>query len=99
MITLKEARQRVVIQLGRPEWLSPDDEWVVIDEATIEKPWGWVFFYTSKLWQETGEVQHAVGGNAPLIVERKAGRILATGTAYAIEHYIANYERSGNPNG
>ena len=71
----------------------------MIDEATIERPWGWVFFHTSKLWRETGEIRYAVAGNAPLIVEREGGKILATGTAHAVEHYIANYERHGNPHG
>lgn len=99
MMTLEEARQRVGSHLGQPDCLPPGDEWVVIDKATVEKPWGWVFFYTSKRWQDTGEIQYAVAGNAPLIVERKEGHILPTGTAHAIEHYMANYERCGNPYG
>ena len=99
MITREEARQLVVSHVGRPDWLPLEDEWVVIDEATIEKPWGWVFFHTSKLWRDTGEIQYAVAGNSPLIVERRGGRILATGTALAIERYIENYERSGDPHG
>jgi hypothetical protein len=99
MITRDEARQLVVEHVGRPEWLEPEDDWIVVDEATIEKPWGCVFFHTSRLWRETGDIRHAVAGNAPLIVEREGGRILQTGTAYGVEHYLANYERHGNPHG
>jgi Immunity protein 35 len=99
MITREEARQLVVAHIGRPDWLPPEDDWILVDEATIEKPWGWVFFYTSKLWRETGDIRYAVAGNSPLIVERKGGRILQTGTAYPVEQYIANYERHGNPHG
>lgn len=99
MITHEEARRFVIEHLGRPDWLLPEDDWVVLDEATIEKPWGWVFFYTSKLWRETGDIKYAVAGNSPLIVERKDGCILSTGTACATESYIENYERCGDPNG
>jgi len=99
MITHEEARRLVVEHLGRPDWLPPEDDWIVLDEATIEKPWGWVFFHTSKLWRETGDIKYAVAGNAPLIVERESGRILCTGTACATERYIENYERCGNPHG
>ena len=99
MITQEEAQRLVVEHLGRPDWLPSEDDWIVVEEATIEKPWGWVFFHTSKLWRETGESQYAIAGNAPVLVERESGRIIATGTAYPIEHYIANYECHGNPHG
>jgi hypothetical protein len=99
MITREEALRLVVEHLGRPDWLPSEDDWVVVEEATIEKPWGWVFFHTSKLWRETGKIQYAVAGNAPLLVEREGGRIIATGTAHPVEHYVANYERHGNPHG
>ena len=89
----------VVKHIDRPDWLLPGDDLIVLDETTIEKAWGWVFFYTSKLWHETGEIEHAVAGNAPLIVERESGRILTTGTAHPVKHYIENYERCGDPHG
>jgi hypothetical protein len=99
MITREEALRLVVEHLGRPDWLPSEDDWVVVEEATIEKPWGWVFFHTSKLWRETGKIQYAVAGNAPLLVEREGGRIIATGTVHPVEHYVANYELHGNPHG
>lgn len=99
MIAREEALRLVVAHLGRPDWLPPEDDWIVADEATIEGPWGWVFFHTSKLWRETGEIQYAVAGNAPLLVERESGRIIAIGTAHPVEYYIANYVRTGNPHG
>ncbi len=100
MITKEQARQLVVFQVcERPDWLPPEDEIVVVDDATMEKSWGWVFFYTSKKWQETRETKYALAGNAPLIVERDGGKIVSTGTAKPIDSYIANYERCGNPHG
>lgn len=100
MITREYARKLVVAQVHQQEGgLPSDDEIVIVDESTIEKDWGWVFFYTSRKWQETQELRYAIAGNAPLIVEKKSGKLFPTGTAFPVEQYIANYERCGNPNG
>jgi len=46
---------------------------VIVHEKTIEKPYGWIFSYTSKRWRETGEIRFAVAGNAPFLVARDTG--------------------------
>jgi hypothetical protein len=40
-------------------------ELVILDEATIERAFGWVFFYDSKRHQERSEFSDAIAGNAP----------------------------------
>lgn len=98
MITKEQARQLVAASVcGRPDWLPEDDEIIILDEHTIERPWGWVFFHTSRKWHETGDISYALAGNSPLLVERLTGRLIGTGTAMSIEHYIENYERTGDP--
>ncbi|NOK14030.1 YrhB domain-containing protein [Corallococcus exercitus] len=67
-------------------------ELVVLEELTIERGFGWVFFYSSKQYVETGDPAFAIGGNAPLIVDRGTGELHVTGSAYPVEHYIAEYE-------
>ena len=61
------------------EYLAPlagdDDALVILEEKTIERSWGWVFFYTSRLWQQTGELRYALAGNAPVFVEREQTRM------------------------
>ena len=100
MITRAAARKLVIAQLhSQQEELPADDKLIILDELAMEKEWGWVFFYTSRKWQETQELRYAIAGNAPLIVEKKSGKLIPTGTAFPVEHYIANYERCGNPNG
>jgi hypothetical protein len=66
---------------------------VVVDSATIEKPWGWVFFYESRRFLETGDDSSRLLGNAPIIVNAESGIAADTGTAHPVEHYIAEYER------
>ena len=99
MITQIEARELVSKKVCGPSLDFPDDEIIILDEYTIEKPWGWVFFHTSKKWHETNDIKYAIAGNSPIIVEKETGKLLSTGTAYSVKHYISNYERCGDPNG
>jgi hypothetical protein len=100
MLKKQDAR---AVALGKvsalTEALSPDDEIVILDDATIEREWGWVFFYTSKRWQETKDIRYALAGNAPIIINKSTGKLFETGTAYPVEHYIQAYERTGSPHG
>ncbi|MGS1077700.1 YrhB domain-containing protein [Pseudoxanthomonas beigongshangi] len=100
MLTKEQARRRVEARMRAFDHELPEgDAWVLIDASTIERPWGWVFFHTSRRWRETGDVGYAIAGNAPLLVERDTGRVLTTGTARPIEKCIEAYERTGDPHG
>lgn len=65
----------------------------IIEDVTIEEDFGWVFFYNTKDFITTGDVYHALGGNAPMIVTRKEGDIYFTGTAYPAKHYIEEFKK------
>jgi len=66
MLTKEQARNRAEAEIGRSSHELPEgDAWVLIDASTIERPWGWVFFHTSRRWRETGDVGYAIAGNAP----------------------------------
>jgi len=69
-----------------------DEEWVILDEHTIEKSWGWVFFYDSRDYTKSGDPTFQVLGNAPYIVNKETGEVVTTGTAEEIDVYIARYE-------
>ncbi|TVZ40861.1 immunity protein 35 of polymorphic toxin system [Alteromonadaceae bacterium 2753L.S.0a.02] len=97
MITKEKAKEiveRHINSMTQPE----EDRYIVVDESTISKDWGWVFFYTSEKWHTTRELRYAVVGNAPLIVEKDSGNLFVTGTAMPIENYIQRYETVGDPN-
>jgi hypothetical protein len=70
---------------------APDDGWVILDEHTIERGWGWVFFYDSRRHRETGNHRFAVAGNVPYLVRRADGAVFETGTAFPVEHYIKDF--------
>lgn len=65
---------------------------IVLKNDTIETSWGWVFFYQSKVYVETGDFCEMIVGNAPIIVNRNTGELVHTGTIHEIEYYIKEYE-------
>jgi Immunity protein 35 len=92
MMTKDEARAAVEAELATDR--RKPGECVVMDEFTVERPWGWVFFYNSRRFVETRDPLQAFGGNAPYIVNRTTGEVRVTGTARPVEEYIAEYEAS-----
>lgn len=71
---------------------------MIIDSETIEFNFGWVFFYTSKMYLETGNNIYAIVGNAPIIVDKEDGSLHITGTAAPVEEYIKKYIESKKNN-
>lgn len=76
--------------------LPDGDTLILLLEHTTEHPFGWVFFYTSRLYNETGDFKYALGGNSPLIVDRHTGTVVPTGTARPIQDYIEEYAARSN---
>jgi hypothetical protein len=64
---------------------------LLIPEETIEFEYGWVFFYQTKEYIETGDVMQMAVGNAPIIVDKNSGELKLTGTGYPVEYYIEEY--------
>lgn len=95
MITYEEAKAKVEKLINKPgPHLADKPTLVVLDNQTIEKEWGWVFFYQSLEFIESGDFEDMLAGNAPYIVNRKTGELVVTGTSLPIEDYISNYEIS-----
>lgn len=78
-----------------PNYTNPEMDLTILDELTIERPFGWVFFYADLRYVETGEFRNMLGGNAPFIIDRASGEIVPTGTSHHIDHYVVYYEQHG----
>jgi hypothetical protein len=93
MLTLAEARERALsLMRSRPQDLAPGDELVLVDDDTIEREWGWMFFFASRRWRETGDSRWENRGEGPLIINRHDGSVHLTGTRLPAEHYLTRYE-------
>jgi Immunity protein 35 len=66
---------------------------VLVESATIEKPFGWCFQEQTRAFLETGDTGKALFGGGNFIVDREDGHVFRIGTALPKEHWIANYER------
>lgn len=73
--------------------LRRGNELAIVDAATREEDFGWVFFYQSAKFLETRDRQWALGGNAPVIVDRERGTLEVTGTGHSVQHYIDEYRQ------
>mgnify|MGYP001581233356 CR=1 FL=1 len=94
MISKVDAETRVLEKLNEPDPYAPDSpRRALLNNETIERPWGWVFFYESAHFLETGRFEDRLAGNAPCLFNRFTGEIAWAGTAHPIGHYIEQYEQ------
>ncbi|MFN8255216.1 MAG: YrhB domain-containing protein [Bacteroidales bacterium] len=64
---------------------------ILIEQSTVTKEFGWIFFYNSKEYYYTKDEKFALSGNAPFIVDNRDGRIVGLGTADSILYYSKLY--------
>ena len=69
-------------------------ELAIQDDITIERKFGWIFFYNTKSFLETQDTQYALIGNAPIIVDRENASVHFTGTAKSIDEYIEEFQEN-----
>ena len=84
MISFEKAKQIALDKIG------PDC--ALIDDATLEKPYGWYFHYQSKAYLRSGDDMDVLVGNGGFIVEREGGYVFAFNTAYPLKRHFAAYE-------
>jgi Immunity protein 35 len=73
----KETAKKIATDFINSESAEADGEnkWVIIDEYTIEKPYGWMFSYNSQKFLETGDYSYSVVGNGPVVVNHYTGEV------------------------
>jgi hypothetical protein len=64
-----------LVSEGLQQKSPPNDPWIVLEADTIERPFGWVFFYNTKRFIETGVFKYRLAGNGPVIVDRESGAV------------------------
>lgn len=63
----------------------------LLESATVEFEYGWVFCYQSQEYVNTGNTESLVGGNAPFIIDKFTAEIVITGTGKPMEVYLDEY--------
>ncbi len=74
--------------------LKPGTELVILEDKTVEKDFGWVFFYTTKKYLQSHNPSDLLPGNSPLVVERADGSTHFLSTSLPPNRAIEEYESS-----
>jgi Immunity protein 35 len=67
---------------------------VIVAARTIQKPYGWIFFYNSRRYLETSDPLEALAGNGPIVVDRETGELHALGSSSDAPESIAAFEKA-----
>ncbi len=92
MITVDAARE-----IAKRHVQSLGEDLILFEKPITFGDYGWVFSYQSKAFTETNDINEALAGNAPLLIDSDQGRIFTLGTAYEVSKYINIYQRFGDP--
>jgi hypothetical protein len=92
MIDKEEAKKLAMERIL--QWRHVGYEPVIVDEYTVERDFGWVFFWTSREYLEMQDDQYALAGNCPIIVNKFDSSTHGTGSARDSQYYISEYEKS-----
>ena len=78
--------------LRRDEALPPMERTIIFDDATIEKPWGWILFYNNEKYYRTRNASDAHVGAGPLFFNRHNGEVRKFGSGCNLDAEIYDYE-------
>jgi hypothetical protein len=73
--------------------LKKGTEFVLLEEETVEKDWGWVFRYGTREFAQTRDPRALVPGVGPFVVEKADGAVTFLSTSVPPARAIAEYER------
>ncbi|WP_295231168.1 hypothetical protein [uncultured Chryseobacterium sp.] len=66
---------------------------VILDNAEIKKPYGIIFRYNTKKFNQTRDYNDkTLIGNTPFLVENKNGKIIIFGSSQGLDYYVEEYE-------
>ena len=94
MLTRETAELLLLDRLRQDHPMDGDVDTVAITQV-IERPFGWVFWYNSKKFVETGDERQALLGNHPVLVDRFDCTFHRTGFG-DVDACISRYERTGS---
>jgi hypothetical protein len=92
MLSKTDAEALVLEQLKK--FQSPDHPIAISQAKTIERPFGWIFFYNTRKYLETGNVIDGLAGNWPFLVNKYNGSVVVMRSDQSVNDFIGEYEHS-----
>lgn len=90
----KETAKKIACEYIETLFFEGSDEYelVLMDEYTIEKPYGWIFSYNTKKFLLTKDYGDALVSNGPVIVNKETGSLTPIGGGPFMKEEIREYE-------
>ena len=92
MIELADAHKLAADYLRRDLGPKFEDKVVILENETIEKSYGWIFFYQTRKWVETRKTRDGLIGNGPILVDKNTAKIVQLGSSGSLEYWCELYE-------
>ena len=93
-LTYEEAKQLALRRVASLQAEgTPPVEPAIVDTETIETPWGWILYWNTRLYLDTGDLEHAQFGTPPLCVNRGDGSVTPITREARLARQIRRYER------
>ena len=96
MLTDKEIENIAKAYIAKKAENSKKDL-ILSPEPILKKQYGNVFYYNSRKFIEERDIDYALLGNGPFLVEKNTGKIFQFGTAESEEYYLNEYEAGRRP--
>lgn len=90
MMTIDDAKRTAMAKLCAVSKRA-EDELAFLEHLSVRKPYGWVLFYNTRRYVETGDPLSALGGNGPVVV-LEDGEVHLLGSARTPADTIAEFE-------
>lgn len=71
---------------------DPENPIIINDVATLERPYGWIFFYDSRKSIEDNDPRYMIFGNCPIVIEKETGMMSFLGTALNLSEELEIFE-------
>ena len=98
MVSYEEAKAVALKQANKILNLTNErDEVILCESHTVERPEGWVFYYDSRGFLETGDVNSMLMGNAPIFVDRQNGEANVINGALPVDQALERLHRRRAP--
>lgn len=71
MLSISSALEIAKVQVKKLE--RPEFPFQIDESVTMERPYGWIFFYNTEKYFQTKMPQYKLAGNAPLAINSSTG--------------------------
>jgi hypothetical protein len=92
MLDLESAKSRILTYLNNQNTIL-NDALAIREDFIIEKEYGWIFSYDSKIFLEAGEFRYRRVGNYPLLIFKDSGEIYPVNNISVLKNLVDSHNK------